>query len=69
VPGRLLAVRGGLPRDLAPLGEGDDVVVAHAAALVGHHEDVADGADALAGSGLGEVVVAVPARLLAPARR
>ena len=64
VAGRLLAVRRGLPGDLAPLFEGDDVVVAHAAVAVGHHEDVADSVDALAGVSLGEVVVAVPAGLL-----
>src|SRR5699024_4471523 len=64
VAGRLLPLRRGTPGDLPPLAEGDDMVVAHPAVAVRHHEHVADGADSLPGRGLGEIVVAVPAWLL-----
>src|SRR5699024_6169615 len=64
VAGRLLPLRRGTPGDLPTLGEGDDMVVAHPAVAVRHHEHVADGADSLPGRGLGEIVVAGPAWLL-----
>ena len=64
VPGRGLSLGRWQPGDRAALGEVDDVVLTHPATQVGHREDVADGAHALAGLRLGEVVVAVPARLL-----
>lgn len=62
--GRFAAWLSGPPRDAAAFGELDDVVLPDVAVRGRHGEDVADSADSLAGSGLGQVVVAVPAWLL-----
>src|SRR5690606_6272872 len=60
----LLTAVGGPPRDAAILLEFDDVVVPHTAVGQVHAKDIANGGDALTFVGAGEVVVAVPARLL-----
>src|SRR5271165_957136 len=52
------------PGDATAFFELDDVILADAAHRQGHGEDVAEAANALSGFGFGEVVVAIPARLL-----
>src|SRR3546814_11012329 len=57
---RRLAWLRGLPRDALPLDELDHVVLSDLTLGQRHGEDVADGAHALTGRGVAQVLVAVP---------
>jgi len=68
VPGRPLPCFGGQPGNPAALLELDHVVLPDGALADGHREYGTRAADALPGGRLGQVVVAVPARLLSRVR-
>jgi hypothetical protein len=64
----LLAWFGGIPRNTPTLLELDDVIFPDVRPLGRHSEHFTDRSDALPASGLGQVVVAIPAWLLSRVR-